>query len=95
MNAQLNEAPLRRLPFSFAKRHGVVLLAEAEPPCLGHRPGVELVALAEAQRFVGRQLALRALSAEAVAMTEAKRSAADLLISSMVAGPATPSAVKP
>ncbi|WP_439858976.1 type II secretion system ATPase GspE [Pseudomonas sp. MBLB4136] len=65
MNALLNEAPLRRLPFSFAKRHGVVLLAEAEPPCLGHRPGVELVALAEAQRFVGRQLALRALSAEA------------------------------
>ncbi|UTW07389.1 type II secretion system ATPase GspE [Pseudomonas benzenivorans] len=65
MNALPNDAPLRRLPFSFAKRHGVVLLAEAEPPCLGHRPGVELVAVAEAQRFVGRQLALRALSAEA------------------------------
>ncbi|MBS7662988.1 type II secretion system ATPase GspE [Pseudomonas lalucatii] len=65
MNALLNDAPLRRLPFSFAKRHGVVLLAEADPPCLAHRPGAELVALAEAQRFVGRQLALRALSQEA------------------------------
>ncbi|WP_439888971.1 type II secretion system ATPase GspE [Pseudomonas sp. MBLB4123] len=65
MNALLNDAPLRRLPFSFAKRHGVVLLAEVDPPCLAHRPGVELVALAEAQRFIGRQLALRALSAEA------------------------------
>nr|WP_298145846.1 type II secretion system ATPase GspE [uncultured Pseudomonas sp.] len=58
-------ASLRRLPFSFAKRHGVVLLIDAVPPCLAHRPQVELVALAEAQRFVGRQLPLRSLSAEA------------------------------
>ncbi|NQD94981.1 type II secretion system ATPase GspE [Pseudomonas sp. CrR25] len=64
MNALLTETPLRRLPFSFAKRHGVVLLVEADPPCLAHRPGVELVALAEAQRFIGRQLPLRGLTAE-------------------------------
>ncbi len=64
MNALLSEVPVRRLPFSFAKRHGVVLLVEGGVACLGHRPGVELVALAEAQRFVGAQLALRSLSPE-------------------------------
>ncbi len=64
MTALLSESPLRRFPFSFAKRHGVVLLNESESPSLGHRPAVELVALAEAQRFVGRQLPLRALSSE-------------------------------
>ncbi|MHA6494467.1 type II secretion system ATPase GspE [Pseudomonas borbori] len=65
MNASLYQTPLRRLPFSFAKRHGVVLLIDATPPCLAHRPQVELVALAEAQRFVGRQLPLRMLPIEA------------------------------
>src|SRR3990167_8494870 len=59
MNALLTEVPLRRLPFSFARRHGVVLLSECEGPCLAYRPGVELVALAEAQRMIGAQLALR------------------------------------
>jgi general secretion pathway protein E len=72
MNALLNEVPLRRLPFGFAKRHGVVLLTETAPPCLAHRPAVELVALAEAQRFVGRQLPLRALSAPAFEQAMAK-----------------------
>jgi general secretion pathway protein E len=65
MNALLTEVPLRRLPFSFARRHGVVLLSEREGPCLAYRPGVELVALAEAQRMIGAQLALRGLSQEA------------------------------
>lgn len=65
MNALLTETVLRRLPFSFAKRHGVVVLAEVDPPCLGHRPAVDLVALAEAQRFVGVRMPLRELSAEA------------------------------
>ncbi len=65
MNALLTEAPVRRLPFSFAKRHGVVLLSANGLPSLAYRPGVELVALAEAQRFVGRQLPLHAMTLEA------------------------------
>ncbi|WP_137885416.1 type II secretion system ATPase GspE [Pseudomonas sp. 2FE] len=65
MNALPAEAPLRRLPFSFARRHGVVLMVESDQACLGHRPTVELVALVEAQRFAGRRLPLRALSADA------------------------------
>jgi general secretion pathway protein E len=65
MNALLNPAVARRLPFGFAKRHGVVLAVEDGVACLLHRPQVDLVALAEAQRFAGTCLALRALSAEA------------------------------
>lgn len=65
MNALLTEAPVRRLPFSFAKRHGVVLLSTNGLPSLAYRPGVELVALAEAQRFVGVRLPLHAMSLEA------------------------------
>ena len=65
MNALLIEVPLRRLPFSFAKRHGVVLLSVEGASSLVYRPGVELVALSEAQRFAGAQLPLQALSVEA------------------------------
>ena len=65
MNALLNPAVARRLPFGFAKRHGVVLAVEDGVACLLHRPQVDMVALAEAQRFAGTCLALRALSAEA------------------------------
>lgn len=54
---------MRRLPFAFAKRHGVLLAAE--PASLMYRPGAELMALAEAQRFAGRLLAWVALEAEA------------------------------
>jgi general secretion pathway protein E len=61
----LTEAPLRRLPFSFAKRHGVVLQTDAGQAYLAHRPGLELVALAEAQRFCGRSLPLRTLAPDA------------------------------
>ncbi|AYF87422.1 type II secretion system ATPase GspE [Pseudomonas sp. JS3066] len=64
MNPPLVEAPLRRLPFGFAKRHGVLLLDGVEP-CLAHRPGVELVALAEARRFAGRSLPMKPLTGEA------------------------------
>lgn len=56
--------PPRRLPFSYARRHGVVLLEDPQPACLGFRPGVEPLALAEARRFAGRRLPLRPLSAE-------------------------------
>ena len=72
MNALLIEVPLRRLPFSFAKRHGVVLLSVEGASRLVYRPGVELVALSEAQRFVGAQLPLQALSAEAFEQALAK-----------------------
>lgn len=72
MNALLIEVPLRRLPFSFAKRHGVVLLSVEGASSLVYRPGVELVALSEVQRFVGAQLPLQALSAEAFEQALAK-----------------------
>ena len=72
MNALLTEVPSRRLPFSFARRHGVVLVVEGGVPCLAYRVGVELVALSEAQRFVGAQLSLQALSAEAFEQALAK-----------------------
>lgn len=72
MNALLTEEPLRRLPFSFARRHGVVLLKADGVLGLAYRPGVELVALAEAQRFVGAQLPLQALSLEAFEQALAK-----------------------
>lgn len=72
MNALLIEVPLRRLPFSFAKRHGVVLLSVEGASSLVYRPGVELVALSEARRFVGAQLPLQALSAEAFEQALAK-----------------------
>ena len=57
-------SPPRRLPFSYARRHGVLLLEDPQPACLGFRPGVEPLALAEARRFAGRRLPLRPLSAE-------------------------------
>ncbi|MFP6859899.1 type II secretion system ATPase GspE [Pseudomonas sp.] len=72
MNALLTEVPSRRLPFSFARRHGVVLVVEGGVPCLVYRVGVELVALSEAQRFVGAQLPLQALSVEAFEQALAK-----------------------
>ncbi|MBM7060884.1 type II secretion system ATPase GspE [Pseudomonas sp. UL073] len=65
MIVPLSQAPLRRLPFSFAKRHGVVLVTESGRTCLAHRATVELTALAEVQRFVGSRLPLQPLSAEA------------------------------
>jgi general secretion pathway protein E len=72
MNALLTEVPSRRLPFSFARRHGVVLVVEGGAPCLAYRLGAELVVLAEAQRFVGTQLPLQALSPEAFEQALAK-----------------------
>src|SRR5690554_4061750 len=54
----------RRLPFSYARRHGVLLLDDPQGLCLGFRPDAELTALAEAGRFLGRRLPLRPLSGE-------------------------------
>jgi general secretion pathway protein E len=64
MTALLGSTPFRRLPFSFAKRHGVVLLMENAQLWLGHRPGIELQAIAEAQRFAGTRMMLKPLSQE-------------------------------
>ncbi|WP_341305031.1 type II secretion system ATPase GspE [Pseudomonas sp. TMP25] len=72
MNALLIDVPARRLPFSFAKRHGVVLLTADGLPALAYRVGADLVALAEAQRFAGVQLPLRSLSPDAFEQALAK-----------------------
>ncbi|MBL0952814.1 MAG: Flp pilus assembly complex ATPase component TadA, partial [Pseudomonas sp.] len=67
MNASLPETPLRRLPFSFAKRHGVVFVMHDGHASLAHRADCDLIALAEAQRFAGRSLPLQVLDAQAFA----------------------------
>jgi len=67
MNASLLETPLRRLPFSFAKRHGLVFVMHDGHASLAHRADCDLVALAEAQRFAGRSLPLQLLDAQAFA----------------------------
>lgn len=72
MDALSTEVSARRLPFGFAKRHGVVLLAEAGESWLGYRPGVDPVAFAEAQRFLGVGLALRGLTDDAFEQALAK-----------------------
>ncbi len=55
----------RALPFSFAKRHGVLIRGisdnEADTVC---RPGVRAVSLAEVQRFAGVPLKLSRVSSE-------------------------------
>jgi len=54
------EAPKQiNLPYSFAKRHGVLIDNENEDgPALVHRPGVTNMALLEARRAAGRPVAL-------------------------------------
>ena len=44
----------KRLPFAFAKRHGVLIQdSEAETPIVIYRPGAKANSLAEARRFAG------------------------------------------
>jgi hypothetical protein len=52
-------ADARRLPFAFAKRHGVLLIATASGMHLAYRPGTSVTALAEAQRLAGREVDIR------------------------------------
>lgn len=54
------EAPKQiNLPYSFAKRHGVLIdNANEDGPALVHRPGVSNMALLEARRAAGRPVAL-------------------------------------
>ncbi len=58
-------APVRRLPFTFAKRHGIVVVKtnedHAETVC---RPGVEPAAIAEVRRFIGLPLAVESATVE-------------------------------
>ena len=57
--------PNRVLPFSFAKRHGVLIqdLGETEGTAV-YRPGASPLSLAEARRFAGVPLKLSRVSAE-------------------------------
>ena len=64
----------RRLPFAFARRHGVLLLEGTDGLRLGLRQGASLTALQEAQRIAGMPLALEWLATRRLApATEAGR----------------------
>ncbi len=57
----------RQLPFSFAKRHGLLLREAASDdgvPVLLYRAGANLASLTEARRYIGRSLTLEQISAE-------------------------------
>ena len=57
--------PFTDLPYTFAKRHGVILERSASGEMLlVHRPGVQLNALSEARRKAGQPLKLEAVSAD-------------------------------
>ncbi len=61
----LDEPPVqRRLPFAFARRHGVILLDGVGGMRLCVREGAPLTALQEAQRLAGGPLAMQWLNAE-------------------------------
>src|SRR5882672_2303948 len=57
---------VERLPYAFAKRHGVISARQLDDGIeLWVRPGVKAAALAEVQRVLGGPLALRELAKEA------------------------------
>jgi general secretion pathway protein E len=59
------ETPARRLPFSFAKRHGVLVLElEAAQPLAVFREDARPSSIAEVRRFLGRKLKWRKVTAE-------------------------------
>ena len=54
---EADSAPLRRLPYAFAKRHGVLVLEEtADGVGVACRPGVSPRSLAELRRYLGAPL---------------------------------------
>lgn len=61
----MSETARQRLPFSFAKRHGVLLLPAAEDgrPSVVYKRGLPLTVLAEVRRLAGPGLALRVVDA--------------------------------
>jgi general secretion pathway protein E len=58
----LEQPAQRRLPFAFARRHGVLLLERGGELRLGLREGAALTALQEAQRVVGMRLPMQWLA---------------------------------
>ena len=51
------KAATRRLPFAYAKRHGVLIQeSDADTPIVIYRPGARPASLAEARRFAGRKV---------------------------------------
>ncbi|MBU3057165.1 type II secretion system ATPase GspE [Pseudomonas indica] len=61
--AMAEPAAFRRLPFAFARRHGVLLRQRDGRPQLCAREGAALTALQEAQRFAGERLPIGWLEA--------------------------------
>ena len=58
----LEQPAQRRLPFAFARRHGVILLERGGELYLGLREGAALTAVQEAQRVVGMRLPMQWLA---------------------------------
>ncbi len=58
----LEQPAQRRLPFAFARRHGVILLERGGELRLGLREGAALTAMQEAQRVVGMRLPMQWLA---------------------------------
>ncbi|MEM9057150.1 MAG: type II secretion system ATPase GspE [Pseudomonadota bacterium] len=56
----------RRLPFSFAKRHGILIVESADDRAEAvYRPGLTTTTYSEVRRFAGKPLSLRAVDEEA------------------------------
>jgi general secretion pathway protein E len=63
MTASAMDAGLRRPPFAFAKRHGLIVSEDRGDHVLAvARPGTSIEAIQEARRFVGRPLRLQKVS---------------------------------
>ena len=57
--------PARRLPFTFAKRHGILLQETDDSEIIAVcRPGLDLLILAEVRRFAGAPLKLKRVSSD-------------------------------
>jgi len=55
----------RRLPFAFARRHGVLIQdGDADCPIVIYRPGASITSLAEARRFAGGRVRFMAVGVE-------------------------------
>ena len=65
MSAEPAGEPLRRPPFAFAKRHGLIVGEQVgEHVTVVARPGVSVAAVAEARRFLRRPVKLSTVSVE-------------------------------
>jgi general secretion pathway protein E len=57
-----SDGPGLRLPFTFAKAHGVLLDGDVQPARLFHKAPLPVAVLTELRRFVGRRFELRAIT---------------------------------